>query len=101
MMNEVMIEDRWADIVSNFIRGKHSNELKSYLDKLFKDIKQSYEKLGCFGNEEIKFIFDARKNKPLDNQNQYEFMVAQLRSLNAFNDKPQGIDILSLLDSVL
>lgn len=99
-MTEVMIEDRWADIVSNFIRGKHSNELKSYLDKLFKDIKQSYEKLGCFNNDDIKFIFDARKNKPLDNQNQYEFIVAQLRSLNAFNDKPQGVDILSLLESI-
>ena len=95
-----MAEDSWTDTVSNFIRGKHSNELKSYLDKLFKDIKKSYEKLGCFNNDDIKFIFDARKNKPLDNQNQHEFIVAQLRSLNAFNDKPQGVDILSLLESI-
>jgi CRISPR-associated protein Csy1 len=99
-MNAVMTEDGWVDTVSTFIRGKHSNELKSYLDKLFKDIKQSYEKLGYFNNDDIKFIFDARKNKPLDDKNQYEFIVAQLRSLNAFNDKPQGVDILSLLESI-
>lgn len=99
-MSEVMTEDGWAGTVSTFIRGKHSNELKSYLDKLFKDIKKSYEKLSYFNNDDIKFIFDARKNKPLDNQNQYEFIVAQLRSLNAFNDKPQGVDILGLLESI-
>jgi len=100
MMDKVITEDGWTDTVSTFIRGKHGNELKSYLDKLFKDIKKSYERLGCFDNDDIKFIFDTRKNKPLDNQNQYEFIVAQLRSLNAFNDKPQGVDILGLLESV-
>ncbi|AWB67285.1 type I-F CRISPR-associated protein Csy1 [Saccharobesus litoralis] len=99
-MDDVMNEDRWEDIVSSFLRSKHSNELKSYLDKLFKDLKKSYEKLGFFKNDQIKYIFDARKNKPLDDQSQYDFIVAQLRALNEFNDKPQHVDILSLLEDV-
>jgi len=96
-----MNEDSWTDIVSNFIRGKHSNELKSYLEKTFKKIRKDYEKLDFFNDDDIRFIFDARKNKPVDNQSQYEFIVTQLRSLNAFNYKPQGVDISSLLEAVL
>ena len=99
-MDGVVAEDVWKDIISNFIRGKRSNELKSYLDKIFKDIRKDYEKLDFFNDEDIKFIFDARKNKPADNQNPFDFVIAQFRALNEFGNKPPSVDILGLLESV-
>ncbi|WP_028305153.1 type I-F CRISPR-associated protein Csy1 [Oceanospirillum maris] len=99
-MKEDATVDSWKAIISNFIGGKQSNELRSYLDKIFKDLRKNYGKLDFFNDDNIRFIFDARKNKPVDEKNTFDFVVEQLRSLNAFNDKPPGVDISSLLEGV-
>ncbi|MGJ8694553.1 MAG: type I-F CRISPR-associated protein Csy1 [Thalassotalea sp.] len=99
-MSEEMAGDGWSNIVSSFIRGKHSSELNSYLEKIFKNIKKDYEKLDFFNDDDVRFIFDARKNKPSDNQTQHDFIVAQLRSLNALNYKPKDLDVLNFLEGI-
>lgn len=86
----------WKGVITKFLADKYEADFSKYLKELFKDIGKTYEKEGFFSNESFAFIFDTRKNKKTDDQQESDFIWKQINLLNDFNEKPISISFESL-----
>lgn len=86
----------WETVITNFLADKYEADFAKYLKELFKGISSIYEKESFFNNENLVFIFDARKNKKTDEQKESAFILEQITSLKDFNEKPISINFESL-----
>lgn len=82
----------WQRLIKNFLAEKQEADFIKYLKEQFKSISSAYEKESLFNNEEIAFIFDARKNKRTEEQLESGFILEQLSKLTSFESKPQSIN---------
>lgn len=86
----------WKDVISSFFASKYQAEFSKYLKDLLKDIGHIYKKEGLLANEDLAFIFDARKNKIADGQKEVPFLLKQVDILREFNKKPMSINFESV-----
>ena len=86
----------WEGVITNFLADKYEADFTKYLKELFKGLGSSYDKEGFFTNEDLAFIFDSRKNKKTDGQEETSFILEQINFLKDFNEKPMSINFESL-----
>jgi len=87
MKNKIEIMT-WKSVIENFLSEKSESDFVKYLKEVFKKVKNIYTDQGLTNNEEIEFLFDARKNKRAAEQLESEFILEQLKKLENFDKKP-------------
>lgn len=85
--------DAWRGLIKSFLAEKLETDLVRYLKNIFKVVERAYKKDNLTSNDEIAFIFDARRNKREGDQLESEFILEQLHKLSDFEEEAVSISL--------
>jgi len=89
----------WEEVILSFLQSKIEKEEEEFLKNKIKMVSDLYKKHNYFGNKEIEFFFDSKKNKKNQTQSSLEFLRLQYKQMLCFNTKPDGLELIASDDA--
>lgn len=99
-MEEINKPLNWQTLIADFLTEKYEADFAKYLKDLLKSLGDSYKKAGLLANEELAFIFDARRNRRAADQLETEFVQEQFAKLESFAEKPSDLNFLEIQSEI-
>lgn len=85
--------ETWEDVIVDFLERKKESEEENYLKEQIKIISKAFEQLHFFNEQDIKNLFDSKKNKKGEHQSSLDFQREKLETIFSFEQQPEELDI--------
>jgi len=71
----------WEEVIVDFLEMKRDKEEENYLKDEIKIVGDLYDRLDYFDDDNIRLIFDTRKNKKDKDESALDFQQRRARSI--------------------
>lgn len=83
----------WDDVISEFFRKKRESEEEKYLKDELKAVGELYKKVNYFGDSDIEFLFDMKKNKKSEKESALSFQRKRAIKVLKIRNNVEGMDV--------